>query len=360
MKKLLLALSLILMASVAFAGPQGFFYASDPNNITGDFTLTGFSNGSVLFTNASAVVSEDNTNLVWDDNTDILSVKTLNINSSIAIANVIDDDTMATATDTSLSTSESIKAYHDDNAGGGGIRDLSRGLTIDRPSASTIDIDADQVLTMQTTDVLVVNSVNLTLDITASGAGGLDTDSEVVDLWYYAWVITNSSGVINGIISNSSTAPTMPAGYTHKGLVGAVYNDLSGNLLSFKQRGSVVFYDPRVVVWDTAAMTVSAWTSLPLISNSVPPIANKAHVWIFTTSKGVGLSAYAGGDGGVYSIADSATARNLGGFLPGNFSMSAGGVIPYEGSTIYYFNDTATGVIICTGFELADRGYNTN
>ncbi len=44
---------------------------------------------------------------------DIATSGTLNIQSTVAVVGVIDDDTMATATDTTLATSESVKVYTD-------------------------------------------------------------------------------------------------------------------------------------------------------------------------------------------------------------------------------------------------------
>src|SRR3990172_8514442 len=46
-------------------------------------------------------------------------------------------------------------------------------------------------------DVLTVEgirleSVSVSADITASGAGGLDAGSEAADAWYYVWAITNN------------------------------------------------------------------------------------------------------------------------------------------------------------------------
>lgn len=46
---------------------------------------------------------------------------TINIGSTVTIDGTIDDDTMATASDTTLATSESIKAYIDNRVGSGGV-----------------------------------------------------------------------------------------------------------------------------------------------------------------------------------------------------------------------------------------------
>ena len=59
-----------------------------------------------------------------------------------------------------------------------------------------------------------------TINFGVPGAGGLDTGAIAANTWYYFYAI--SSGIVNSCLaSTSSTAPTMPAGYTYKVRVGA-------------------------------------------------------------------------------------------------------------------------------------------
>ena len=62
-----------------------------------------------------------------------------------------------------------------------------------------------------------------TANIANSGAGGLDTGSAMPGYIYYVWMIYNPSagGTPAVMFSLSSTAPTMPSGYTFKARVGA-------------------------------------------------------------------------------------------------------------------------------------------
>jgi len=63
------------------------------------------------------------------------------------LADVIDDDTMATATDTTLATSESIKAYVDNNSSGGGLQASTATGTITTTAANTFqDFDLSAVV----------------------------------------------------------------------------------------------------------------------------------------------------------------------------------------------------------------------
>jgi hypothetical protein len=106
------------------------------------------------------------------------------------------------------------------------IRDISRNLVI-RNNAShadhQLDVDADEIITHDASgNALKASAVNLTVDIAASGANGLDTGSASADTWYYVWVISNGTTTA-GLLSLSATSPTLPSGYTFKALVGADY-----------------------------------------------------------------------------------------------------------------------------------------
>ncbi|MDP3327216.1 hypothetical protein [Parvibaculum sp.] len=66
------------------------------------------------------------------------------------------------------------------------------------------------------------DSVNKTLNLANSGDGGIDTGSVASGNWYYEWIIGKADGTVDVLGSLSSTAPTMPSGYTYKAYVGAV------------------------------------------------------------------------------------------------------------------------------------------
>lgn len=151
----------------------------------------------------------------------------------------------------------------------GNVLALHEGLVCKYVTAATVDIDADAVMLRTTGGSAVrVESVNLTVDITASGANGLDTGSEASSTWYYLWVIYNGV-TTSGLISLSSTAPTLPAGYNFKGLVGAVYNGTSGDLSSFYQKGRSV---SRTLKQSLSAGSATSITAVSL-ADAVPPIA---------------------------------------------------------------------------------------
>jgi hypothetical protein len=98
---------------------------------------------------------------------------------------------------------------------------------------SKIDISFDKLWIHNRTH----NMKSFTIDITASGALGLDTGVESADAWYYIWIIAKADGTVSAILSASSTAPTLPAGYIYKRLVSMVRNT-SGDFVDFVQENN--------------------------------------------------------------------------------------------------------------------------
>ena len=64
-------------------------------------------------------------------------------------------------------------------------------------------------------------------------AGGMDTGSVANSTYYYIWLIRkDSDGSIDALFSASATAPTMPAGYTYKRVIGRLFTNTSANITS--------------------------------------------------------------------------------------------------------------------------------
>jgi hypothetical protein len=127
-------------------------------------------------------------------------------------------------------------------------------------------------LIVQDTDLnsVALNTVSLNIDLTASGANGLDTGIEAAATWYYVWVIHKpSTATVAGLLSTSGTAPTMPADYTQKALVGITYNDGTGSLWPFKQKGKKVIYNTAIKVSDGGGGTTTEELNL---AASIPPL----------------------------------------------------------------------------------------
>ena len=105
--------------------------------------------------------------------------------------------------------------------------------------------------------VNIINPSPLTVDLSTSGAGGLDTGSEAANTLYTCYIISGSSGVA-GILSTNQTTPTLPAGYQYFRRVGAVRNNSSSNILNFTQEGNA---NNRRMVYLTNEGTVRVLSS---------------------------------------------------------------------------------------------------
>jgi hypothetical protein len=108
------------------------------------------------------------------------------------------------------------------------VRDTSRGLIINNNTISPdckVDVLAKEIILQDDNfNSFRVTEVDLTLDITMSGANGLDTGAESNYRWYYIWIIARADGTVAGILSSSPDHPTIPANYVYKAFAGAVHN----------------------------------------------------------------------------------------------------------------------------------------
>lgn len=156
----------------------------------------------------------------------------------------------------------------------------SRGVKLQVVSASQVTLTADAVSVEDATGKFVrILAVNVTANLTAAGANGLDAGGEAASTWYYAWLIWN--GVTSALLlSTSATAPTMPGGYTHKKLIGAIRNDSSANLwrtLQYGKRtqltiGTTPTVVPVMISGVSGDVNTPTWTAVSLAS-FIPPIA---------------------------------------------------------------------------------------
>jgi len=154
-------------------------------------------------------------------------------------------------------------------------------LVIYRGSVTQLTISATSVVMKNAAGVRAkFDNISTTANITTSGAGGLDTGSEASSTWYYIWAIGKTDGTKSAVLSTSSSAPTLPSGYTYYGLLGAVYNNSSGDLVNFKQVGNKVMC---AIQSPLSAGTATTYTSVSLAAY-VPPIATSVDILIGNNS----------------------------------------------------------------------------
>lgn len=229
------------------------------------------------------------------------------------------------------------------------LRDNARGLVIIRPTTDTIDIDADEIILQDAGAVAKrVSSVDLTADISgAPGINSIDTGAEASSTWYHLWVI-NDGTTTASLISLSSTAPTMPSGYTFKALVGATYNDGSSNLIDFTQAGNKVEYIANQTI-KNASFTTTTWTAQS-IAAFAPPTAELVRIGMAGTSA-MAVSPRSDGEQGYYTNAAGGTSTTFDGVFPTSRARMDTAEIDYA-SSIYYWVTTSNATLIALGFTL--------
>ena len=104
-----------------------------------------------------------------------------------------------------------------------------------------------------------------------SGSGSLDTGSIANSTWYHVFLIERTdTGVVDVLISQSLTSPTLPANYTKKRRIGSMKTDPSAHWFAFFQTGD--FFQWNAPPNDANGLSVS--TGSTAISLSVPPGLN--------------------------------------------------------------------------------------
>lgn len=151
-----------------------------------------------------------------------------------------------------------------------------------------LDIAIDEVIVKDASgNAKLLTAVSHTVDITVAGANGLDTGTEAISTWYYVWELAKDDGTKCAVLSASSTAPTMPAGYTFKARISAWYNNASGNFIGGAQTDLNFDYDTAQVVVNNGAAASETEVALSAV---VPPytVANRVYVNTYQVGSDVG------------------------------------------------------------------------
>lgn len=200
----------------------------------------------------------------------------------------------------------------------GGLTAVSTNLRMSSTSTSALQFSFDG-LTMSSGDgqLFYATAISVTgVSITTTGVNGLDTGIEAASNWYAIWAIGNGT-VVRGLLSLSTTAPTLPAGYRFKALLGFVYNNASSDFVSFYQTGRRVYQTPQRLfsakgpaASDTyEAISVPAGSST-LLGTFIPPAAVAARGTIAsvnTTGFAAAFAADANGLGEHFAVNTSTT-----------------------------------------------------
>jgi len=91
-----------------------------------------------------------------------------------------------------------------------------------------------------------------------TGNGGLDTGTIANSTWYYFYLINNpTSGVTDIVFSTSSSAPTLPSGYTLYRYIGGGLTNGSAQWTSFRQFGDDFVWSAPVLEFNGAGVATA-------------------------------------------------------------------------------------------------------
>lgn len=221
-----------------------------------------------------------------------------------------------------------------------------KNLAIDYVSASTVTVTADEVF-LQNSDGFIkrFTALSETVDITKSGANGLDTGGEANSKWYHVFAIGKEDGTLDCLLSLSATAPTMPAGYTYKIYLGGVRNTSGGDFYDFHQRDNKSTVTETLVIDGGGALLLTAVD----LSGCVPATAKKVIVLVEGGISGDGLRIYiASKNSGAHG-----QVKLWSGVSGSQYTGIAGQItqLILESQTLYYAVSGGTCKIFVVGYE---------
>jgi hypothetical protein len=115
----------------------------------------------------------------------------------------------------------------------------ARGVVIKSTAGATLTISVEAIVLLNADGAATrhLSPAQQTVSIDSTGANGRDAAKEF-NKWYYIWGISDGTN-FRGLLSQSATAPTMPAGFTYKLMLGVVRNGASA-FVPFVQYGANV------------------------------------------------------------------------------------------------------------------------
>jgi len=237
------------------------------------------------------------------------------------------------------------------------IQGASKNLVVSTTGTSApVTVTADEITVESAANAYqTLRAVSVTPSLAASGANGLDTGTSAANTWYSVWVIWNGTTTA-GLLSLSSTAPTMPSGYTYKARVGWVRSDGTANKYPLRtiQYGRGVDYIPATgtnvtILPSPASGAAGTYLGTPVSvawANYAPPTAVRLKVQLYT-GPGIGAQVTSGpivtGGSGFQGISSNINVT------PGTVVQMAN--IPIESSNIYYASQGAAAALYIAGWE---------
>jgi len=227
-------------------------------------------------------------------------------------------------------------------------------------TSASVAVSADElVLEDASNNYITLRALSLTINSAGTGASGLDTGTLAASTWYSVWVIWNGA-TASGLLSLSTTAPTMPSGYTHKARVGWIRADSTANKfpLSFKQfgrrsryvvtAGSNMTGYPTLVSGVLGSVTTPTWVAVS-VAGFVPPTACKIEAQSGNSPTSFQFMAAPNASFGAYSSLTNPPPLSVAGSA--SWGYSCGYDLMLETANIYYASAGGAPPLVCSGWE---------
>jgi hypothetical protein len=169
-------------------------------------------------------------------------------------------------------------------------------LSLTWASLTTITLATGQCRNSTNTfDIIVTGSQTIT--VSSTGVNGLDAGAVAASTWYAVFSIgdTTGSNTGKGLLSLSSTSPTLPVGYNVFRRIGWIKTTAASQILNFYQQGAD---GVRIYFWNDLLSTLSVLssgsaTTFTSVSCSafIPSTANYGTFTVGFTNQPAGASA---------------------------------------------------------------------
>ena len=345
------------LLAAATAG-DGYVVGFYNNDASADLTIDPNAS-ETIDGNATATVQAGSAILIISDGTSWYTVTVTPTLTSLAQDTVVGRATASTGSPEALGLGYGLEmdATNKKLVFSGAIQGGFKNLKISTSDGGTAPVvTADQVTVENSSGYSQrLSSLSVTMDLTGTGAGKLDTGTIATSTWYYIWAIAKDDGTKSTLASTSSTSPTLPSGYTYKARLGAVRTKSSSAVfVGSIQYGSRVGYTGNQVVMDSGNHgTPGTATSLyeVAVANFIPPTAGRIFGVVSVPSGGY-LAVAAPNN--TYNAYNATTKRPPAGSAYTGISGGAGS-IPFdfmlEGTSIWWGSNNANGELICMGWE---------
>lgn len=244
--------------SITLSGPQDIGTASSPT--FAGLTVSGVTANKIVTTNGSNALAPLSSAIgVSDGGTGVNSTPSngnllIGNGTGYTVAGLTAGGGIAVTNGTGSITVGAIErgylgGYIMSTAGGSATMTIGAGQATDSTNAAVITL---------------ANSIAKTTGSWAVGTGNgcLDTGSITTSTWYHFFAIYRSDTLaVDVLCSLSATAPSLPAGYTHKRRIGAGKTDGSSQWIAFSQVGDEFLWSAGVLDVNTTNPGTSAVNS---------------------------------------------------------------------------------------------------